>query len=120
MEIAFLSCGKDIERYRGLFSEKVRRGSPPPRHGLSIQTKVSGTGERLPGLALRSPGTIPKSYPSGAAELTDPSYSFSSTTARAFELTSSRPAPIPRALQGTLGVETSLLHRQNLQGPPRP
>jgi len=44
MEIAFLSCGKDIERYRGLSSEKVRRGSPPPRRGSSIQTKVSGMG----------------------------------------------------------------------------
>lgn len=92
-------------------SEKVRRGSPPPRIGI----QASGTGERI-----RSPGTIPKSYPSGAAELTDPSYSFSSTTARAFGLTPPRPAPIPRALRGTLGVKASLLHGQDLRGTPRP
>lgn len=109
MEIAFLPVGRILSR--GTVDSPLRKCVEAH---LGIRAERSGTGETILGLALRSPGTFPKSYPSGVAELTDPSYSFSSTTARALGLTSSRPTPIPRALRGTLSVEASLLHQARI------
>lgn len=81
MEIAFLPMGRILLRDPSHHRLLRRKCSPPSRRGL-IFKRASGTGERTSKAPHSGvPERFPKSYPSGAAELTDPSYSFLSTTA---------------------------------------